>query len=58
MKEKFPSYNSFLVINNLEDKNESLQEYSLALDSLRLALATERGITIDELHLNFNNLSE
>ena len=50
MKEKFPSYNSFLVINNLEDKNESLQEYSLALDSLRLALATERGISLEELH--------
>ena len=58
MKEKFPSYNSFLVINNLEDKNESLQEYSLALDSLRLAPSTERGITLDELHLNFNNLSK
>lgn len=55
MKEIFPSYNSFLVINDLEDKNESLQEYSLALDSLRSALATERGISLEELHSSSPN---
>lgn len=52
MLEKLGSYNDFLRENNIEHSPESLEEYSLALSSLRITLAQERGIDLEDLHSN------
>lgn len=50
MSETLGSYNEFLEQKGLEHGPQALEEYSFALHSLRVRLAEERGMTLDELH--------
>jgi len=51
MTETLGSIEQFIKENNLEDSKVAHHLYSVALAGLREYLATEKGITLEELHL-------
>lgn len=54
MTERLGSYIQFIEDKQLTDSPEVLSEYTLALHALRVQLAKERGLTLEELHTDFN----
>lgn len=50
MAETLGSYNQFLEERGLEHGPWAIEEYSFALHSLRVRLAEQRGISLEELH--------
>jgi len=58
MSETIGSYNDFLEKNNFENQSIAKKEYALALESLRISLAVEKGITLEQLHEISPNINE
>jgi len=58
MSETIGSYNDFLEKNNFENQSIAKKEYALALECLRISLAVEKGITLEQLHEISPNINE
>lgn len=57
MAERLGSYNDFLEQHGLEHGPDAIDAYSVALQGLRIQLAADRGVDLDELHRNPNAIS-
>jgi flagellin-specific chaperone FliS len=57
MSEKVGSFNDFLRENNIESNADSFDKYLDVLKALRVQLAMERGVTLEQLHYDTKNVS-